>query len=206
MGSIPNHGVASAKVTHVDRHASSPSPDDDDELPPLEYVGEITNGTAEHGTGQNDADDMPSLEYFGTSKPSGPNHSKDSQPSVSKPSPPYAEARATGAPKEVPAPTEKVLPETPVSTFRPGDQVLVKGTTKPQLDGQQGIIESIKNGTCFVKLEKNKDVLQLGEANLHKIWLRGSGAGAMPPLQMVGQAALLISWNLVFLQFKGFRI
>ena len=75
---------------------------------PLEYVGEITNGTAEHGTGQmSDADDMPSLEYFGTSKPSGPNHSKDSQPSVSKPSPPYAEARATGAPKEVPAATER---------------------------------------------------------------------------------------------------
>ena len=48
----------------------------------------------------------------------------------SKPSPPYAEARATGAPKEVPAATEKVLPETPVSTFRPGDQVLIKGTTK----------------------------------------------------------------------------
>ena len=92
-----------------------------------------------------------------------------------------------GAPKEVPAATEKVLPETPVSTFRPGDQVLIKGTTK-QLNGQQGIIESIKDGTCFVRLDKNKDVLQLGEANLHKIWLRGSGAGAMPPLQMVGQA------------------
>eukprot|EP00913_Durusdinium_trenchii_P000637 g590.t1 len=28
----------------------------------------------------------------------------------------------------------------------------------------------------------------LAEANLHKIWLRGSGAGAMPPLQFVGQA------------------
>ena len=98
VGGIPNHAVASAKATHVDRNASPPPPDDDDdELPPLEYVGEITNGTAEHGTGQmSDADDMPSLEYFGASKPSGPNHSKDSQPSVSKPSPPYAEARATG--------------------------------------------------------------------------------------------------------------
>jgi len=207
VGGIPNHAVASAKATHVDRNASPPPPDDDDdELPPLEYVGEITNGTAEHGTGQmSDADDMPSLEYFGASKPSGPNHSKDSQPSVSKPSPPYAEARATGAPKEVPAATEKVLPETPVSTFRPGDQVLIKGTTK-QLNGQQGIIESIKDGTCFVRLDKNKDVLQLGEANLHKIWLRGSGAGAMPPLQMVGQAALLADFlELCIVQPKGSR-
>jgi hypothetical protein len=92
-----------------------------------------------------------------------------------------------------------------VSTFRPGDQVLIKGTTK-QLDGQQGIIESIKDGTCFVRLEKNKDVLQLGEANLHKIWLRGSGAGAMPPLQMVGQAALLADFlELCIVQPKGSR-
>ncbi len=193
---IPNHGVAVAKARNVDRNATDGRPEEDeelpplepvgcaedDELPPLEYVGTVGPGTNSEQRFQNqaivadgdDADDMPNLEYFGAS---GPSQSKDNGP--------FAEARATGGGASL----DHTNVESSVSsTFRQGDQVLIKGTAKPELDGQQGTIESIKDSMYQVKLEKTGKLLHLAPTNLHKIWLRGSGAGAMPPLQFVGQA------------------
>ena len=198
---LSRHGVACAKATHVDRNGTAPpDDDDDDELPPLEYVGATngaTNGAStgvkdlSHANGKpEDEDDMPSLEYFGASKAAAPAVSSAPSP----PKAPYAEARARGGAasasavvKEMKETKEPTEPQGS-GTFRPGDQVLIRGTDKI-LDGQQGIIESIgQDGFCQVKMEKNNQLVRLGQGNLHKIWLRGSGAGAMPPLQTVGQA------------------
>eukprot|EP00434_Breviolum_minutum_P014124 symbB.v1.2.012453.t1/scaffold858.1/size157433/1 len=194
---IPNHGVAVAKARNVDRNATDGGLDEedelpplepagcgeDDELPPLEYVGAVGPvANSEQHAGFNeaiaadgdDADDMPNLEYFGAS---GPSQSNCNGPS--------AEARATGGGASL---DHTNVESSSSSTFRQGDQVLIKGTAKPELDGQQGTIESIKDSNYQVKLEKTGKLLQLAPTNLHKIWLRGSGAGAMPPLQFVGQA------------------
>ncbi|CAK8994587.1 unnamed protein product [Durusdinium trenchii] len=177
----PDFGVATAKATHADRNATYSAPDEDDELPPLEYVGTCDISSRPNGV-SNDAkvedDEMPSLEYFGSKPP-----------------------RIGGAEGCTDEKTKEEMPENSTnssnSTFRDGDQVLIKGTLT-ELDGQQGVIESIRDGSFQVKLERNhknvaklahgKLLQNLAEANLHKIWLRGSGAGAMPPLQFVGQA------------------
>lgn len=178
----PDFGVATAKATHADRNATYSAPDEDDELPPLEYVGTCDISSRPNGV-SNDAkvedDEMPSLEYFGSKPP-----------------------RIGGAEGCTDEKTKEEMPENSTnssnSTFRDGDQVLIKGTLT-ELDGQQGVIESIRDGSFQVKLERNhknvaklahgKLLQNLAEANLHKIWLRGSGAGAMPPLQFVGQAS-----------------
>jgi len=44
-------------------------------------------------------------------------------------------------------------------------------------------------GRLSVRIEKTGERLSVKPENLHKIWLRGSGAGAMPPLQYVGSKA-----------------
>lgn len=219
---IPNHGVAVAKARNVDRNATDGGLDEedelpplepagcgeDDELPPLEYVGAVGPvANSEQHAGLNeaiaadgdDADDMPNLEYFGAS---GPSQSNCNGPS--------AEARATGGGASL---DHANVESSSSSTFRQGDQVLIKGTAKPELDGQQGTIESIKDSNYQVKLEKTGKLLQLAPTNLHKIWLRGSGAGAMPPLQFVGQAhtwtsihKLLASHNAQYTQMTGHLI
>ena len=158
--------------------------DDDDELPPLEYIGaSAQNGAAMNGsTGvpcvREDSDDeMPRLEYIGV---------REAQPEPPIPTNAEVHSKNNNSTKTS---VVKDLPSQANTTYRPGDQVIIRGM-RDNLNGQQGTIMSISDG-FHVKLEKTGQVVQvMSSEHLHKIWFRGSGAGTMPPLQFVGQAQL----------------
>ena len=172
---ISDFGVASAKATSAEKNRSKAA-EDDDELPPLEYVG---TGAPDRPNGQDGGSkdyNLPSRECFGSSQS---RHGR------------FGMANGTGA-KSVKE-DQQSANSNAKSTFQEGDQVLIKCTSS-ELDGQQGFVESVKDGTFQVRLRKTRRdqkeamVVPVAEENLHKMWLRGSGAGAMPPLQFIGQA------------------
>jgi len=172
---------------------------DDDDMPPLEYVG-VTSSAADSRVHAviaapelDEDEDLPPLEDEEAVK-TMPQHSSalpesdDDMPPLEHVGQPLASAESASAAKQrTPLPAKhSATAAAAENTLRAGDKVLLKGLPRPDLNGLKGTIEAIKGNDNTVKLDVSGQQMVVKSENLHKIWLRGSGAGSMPPLQYVG--------------------
>eukprot|EP00930_Biecheleria_cincta_P051434 TRINITY_DN3661_c0_g1_i3.p1 TRINITY_DN3661_c0_g1~~TRINITY_DN3661_c0_g1_i3.p1 ORF type:complete len:710 (-),score=202.07 TRINITY_DN3661_c0_g1_i3:449-2578(-) len=181
---------------------------DEDDMPPLEYVGAAATvasksmAPVDAGDGKDDADDdMPPLEYVGVTKlANGASHQDEARelPRLEEHASLASNGTGHATGRELRGPDKVLRPGTDDSTsarttFREGDTVILKGLQKSDLNGQRGIVEKSVSkaiNTLNVKLDKSGQCMSLPPENLHKIWLRGASAGAMPPLQYVGSQVM----------------
>eukprot|EP00439_Symbiodinium_sp_Y106_P062598 s2789_g9.t1 len=164
--------------------------DDEDDMPPLEYVGNTPAASSRSpALKPEEEDDMPPLEYVGASAPLEVPSSRSPalKPEEEDDMPPLEYVGAS-APLEVP--------------LREGDRVTLKGLSKKDLNGQTGILQSFeqsKQGRLAVKLDSGQRVSVKPE-NLCKFDSASNGSfvdvrqeaadSDMPPLEYVGGTAV----------------
>ncbi|CAE8613318.1 unnamed protein product, partial [Polarella glacialis] len=164
--------------------------DDDDDMPPLEYVGTAPPAASkpvQNASCDDDDDDMPPLEYVGTAPPAASkparkvsvdeddddempplNYVGTAPPAASKP------AQRVSVDEEDDMPPLEYVGNAPSASisFREGDQVILKGLSKAELNGQRATVDSFQHATkgrLPVKLELSGQRLAIKPENLEKV-------------------------------------